>query len=153
MGVDKHQVCDVPIAKVGAHAHSNEGPVMCMFNKVAHTGRHQSILSPIHMEEHGVKVDEKHPTIGDLGQLQSPDGFIFPLSSNNALPHLKIRPYADKEFDSLLHVVMTSDEPWDPRSFNNDHAVDPNQFSPHPQNCLPDPNYDLTGEHMGTKAQ
>ena len=65
-GVDNHQACNAPIATVGALAHSNKGPVICIFHKVAHAGRHQSILSPIQMEAHGVKVDEKHPDVGGL---------------------------------------------------------------------------------------
>lgn len=85
--------------------------------------------------------------------MSSPDGFVFPLSHHDALPHLKIRPHTDDEFNSLPHVIMTSDEPWDPRCFDAKCKSDPNQQSPHLRHLLPDPDCDLTGECVGSQAQ
>ncbi len=42
------------------------------------------------------------------------DGHEIPLVICNGLPYLDIRPYTDREFDTLAHVTMTSNNDWDP---------------------------------------
>ena len=124
-GLDNHQLPNVPIATVGAHVMSNRGPVICIFNEVAYTGKHQSILSAIQLEHYGNDVDDKSKGAGGKAQISTPDGFIFPLSTMNGLPYLHMRPYTNNEYDDLPHVIMTSDKVWDPRCF--DQVIDPNE--------------------------
>jgi hypothetical protein len=49
-----------------------------------------------------------------LQRIQTLDGYIIPLSIQDGLTRLKIRPYTDQEFDTLPHVTMTSEFEWDP---------------------------------------
>jgi hypothetical protein len=42
------------------------------------------------------------------------DGYEFPLHVRNGLSYLDLRPFTDQEFQTLPHVIMTSDVDWDP---------------------------------------
>jgi hypothetical protein len=46
--------------------------------------------------------------------MQTLDGCIIPLSIQDGLTCLKIRPYTNQEFDTLPHVIMTPELEWDP---------------------------------------
>ena len=50
----------------------------------------------------------------------------MPLDVVNGLAYLKIRPYTDQEYESLPHVVLTSDDKWDPQSVDVNLSDDPN---------------------------
>ena len=43
---------------VGALRNSNQGPVICIFNKVAYTGKHHSIISSIQLEHYLNQVND-----------------------------------------------------------------------------------------------
>ena len=49
------------------------------------------------------------------------DGHIIPLDIINGLPYTPMRPFTDKEWDTLPHVQLTSDGEWDPRVL--DHSI------------------------------
>jgi hypothetical protein len=49
-----------------------------------------------------------------LQRIQTLDGYIIPLSIQDGLTCLKIRPYTDPEFDTSPHVIMMSELKWDP---------------------------------------
>jgi hypothetical protein len=72
-------------------------PPPCQFEWYKHDVNDKSILVP-----------------GGLQQIQTLDGYIIPLSVQDGLTRLKIRPYTDQEFDTLCHVIMTSELEWDP---------------------------------------
>jgi hypothetical protein len=40
------------------------------------------------------------------------DDYVFPLSIRDGVPSLGIRPYTDVEYESLPHVILTSDVDW-----------------------------------------
>jgi hypothetical protein len=48
------------------------------------------------------------------------DGYVFPLSIRDGLPYLGMRPYTDVEYESLPHVILTSDVDWDPQVLDFD---------------------------------
>ena len=39
---------------------------------------------------------------------------LFPFCIQDGLARLNIRPYTDKEWDTLPHVFLTSEKEWDP---------------------------------------
>jgi hypothetical protein len=51
---------------------------------------------------------------GGLQRFQTLDGYIIPLCIQDGLTRLKIRPYTNQDFDTLPHVMMTSELEWDP---------------------------------------
>lgn len=155
-GIDNHQLTNVPIGTVGGYSMSNRGPVICIFNEVAYTGRHKTILSSIQLEHYGNAVNDKNPTIGGKGNIETPDGYTFPLSFNSGLAYLKMRKFTPEEYQNLPHVIMTSDKEWDPTIFDTD--VDPNSMLsttslPQQLHMLPHADYDLQGEYVDTLHQ
>jgi hypothetical protein len=46
------------------------------------------------------------------------------LSIKDGLAHLSIRPYTDQEWDSLPHVILTSEIEWDPSVLDHDFKED-----------------------------
>ena len=42
------------------------------------------------------------------------DGYVIPLDMINGLAYLKMRPYTDKEWKELPHIIMMSDMEWEP---------------------------------------
>ena len=55
-------------------------------------------------------------TPGGLQCIKTVDGYVFPLNVRDGLPYL------DAEFESLPHVILTSDVDWDPRVMDFDVA-------------------------------
>ena len=55
---------------------------------------------------------------GGKQQIMTLDGFKLPLEIKNGLAYLKIRPFTDKEWETLTHITLTSDEVWDPTSMD-----------------------------------
>ena len=53
--------------------------------------------------------------------IQTVDGFEFPLRIHNGLPYMDLRPFTNKEWDSLTHVILTSDATWNPSVLDSDH--------------------------------
>jgi hypothetical protein len=61
------------------------------------------------------------------------EGYRTPLCFFNGLPHMKMCAYSDEEWNTLLHVPIMSDAPWDPRIL--DHIPPDEWFSDQPK-CL-----------------
>jgi hypothetical protein len=61
----------------------------------------------------------------------------------------QIRPFTDKEFEELPHVLWTSEDNWDPTSLDSVISDDPNWYKAEPSPPLPDPMYDEYGEFCG----
>jgi hypothetical protein len=61
---------------------------------------------------------------GGLQRIQTLDGYIIPLSIQDGLTHLKIRPYADHKFDTLRHIMMISELEWDPSVLDHEFKED-----------------------------
>ena len=113
-GVDDHQMTDIKIGTVGSPAKSNGGDVIIIMNKAACTGKHTTVLSALQLEHCGNLVAAKATEAKGGQKIVTPEGHVFPLSIINGLAHLKMRRCTDAEFDSLPHIVLTSDEMWNP---------------------------------------
>ena len=154
-GMDEHQVRNIPICTVGAYAISNRGPVICVFNETAFTGKHQSILSSLQMEHYRNRVDDRVEGLGGGQQITTADGYNFPLSIVNGLPYMQMRPFTTEEYERLPKVIMTSEEKWDPRTYDN--YVNPNDSSykvakPQRLDLLPYDEYDVKGDYIGANS-
>jgi hypothetical protein len=81
------------------------------------------------------------------------DGYVLPLDIINGLAHLKSRPFSEREWQDLPHVVMTSDVEWDPSVLDNIISTKPNWYAsikPKPRDVITNP-FDDIGEY--TKRQ
>jgi hypothetical protein len=59
---------------------------------------------------------------GGLQCILTLDGYVIPINIVGGLPYISIHPYTDDEWDSLPHVILTSDLDWDPTVL--DHTLD-----------------------------
>jgi hypothetical protein len=76
-----------------------------------------SIHSSCQLEAFNNDANDKSIHIpGGSQRIQTPDGCVFPLCIRDGLPHLgMMRSHTDAEFDSLPHVILTSDVDWNLR--------------------------------------
>jgi hypothetical protein len=84
-------------------------------NQYALLNKGSSIHSPCQFEWYKHDVNDKFILVpGGLQRIQTLDGYIIPLSIQDILTLLNIRPCTDQEFDTLPHVILTSKLEWDP---------------------------------------
>ena len=137
-GIDNHQVRDVPIVTAGGVLKTKDGEVVGIFHQYAHINKGASIHSSVQLEAYKQDVNDRSlRTPGGMQRILTVDGYEIPLNIRNGLPYLQIRPYTDHEFETLPHVIMTSDQDWDPSVLD----CDPNDVL-HPPDDI-----DATGKH------
>jgi hypothetical protein len=112
-GIDNHQMVDLNVVTAGAFATSHRGPVILIFNQYANVREGRSIHSSLQLEHYKIDVHDKGIRAGGKQNLTTPDGFCFALDIVEGLAYLPMRPYTDTEYDSLPHIIMTSDAEWD----------------------------------------
>ena len=119
-GLDNHQVNDLPLCTGAAYTMSHKGPIIIIMHQYAYIGQSKTIHASIQMEAYKIQVDEKSKKIpGGKQRLTTPDGYLLPLNLIQGLAYLKIRPPTDYELENLPHVILTSDQDWDPNIFDN----------------------------------
>ena len=80
---------------------------------------------------------------------QTTGGYVHLLSFHMGLPYVKMHPYTDEEWDTLPHVVWTSDDDWDPSVLNPtglDEGIWYDAVSDHPDGPL-HPSFDEFGNY------
>ena len=80
-------------------------------------------------------------------RITTADGYIFGLSIKSGLAYLRMRPFTAQEYESLPHVIMTSDKKWDPSIFDSDNEPTDESFPPD-LDQLPTKDYDVQGEYI-----
>ena len=91
-------------------------------HQYAYTGRGKSIHSCVQLEHFQNEVNDKSVKVpSGLQLIATPSGYVVPLDIKDGLPHVKMRPYTDEEWDTLPHFLLTEDKDWDPSVL--DHAV------------------------------
>ena len=82
------------------------------------------------MEHFGVDVNDRSTRVeGGLQRLRTAEGCVIPLIVSGGLVRLKMRPFTDHEFETLLHVVLTNDDHWDPTVVDFDPRGDPSWYN------------------------
>ena len=120
-GIDSHQVADLPIVTAGGVVPLQRGPVMAILHQYAYLGQGKTIHSSGQLEHFKNDVNDKSVKVpGGLQRITTIDGYVHPLDISNGLAYIPIRPYTDKEWDSLPHVLWTSDKDWDPSVLDHD---------------------------------
>ena len=147
-GIDNHQVTDVKIGSVGGVVNTQKGPVIAIFHQYALFGKGHTIHSPGQMEWYKLDVNDKScNTPGGLQRITTLDGYVIPLIMSNGLARMPLRPYTDKEWDSLPHVFMTSDFDWDPTVLDHDPTENEQWFDAVSDVESKDPAVDLFDEY------
>ena len=125
-GIDSHQIINIPVVSAGAVVKTHRGNVILIFHQYTHVLNSKTIHSSAQLEMFGNSVDEKSLLVpGGKQCITTPDGYCIPLNIKSGLPYMSMRPYTDSEWNSLPHVIMTSDATWDPTVLDN--TIDDNE--------------------------
>jgi hypothetical protein len=124
-GIDNHQCTNIDIGTVGGVVHTQKGYVIAIMHQYALLNNVSTIHSPCQLEWYKNDVDDKSIHVpGGLQRIQTLDGYIIPLSMKDGIARLQIRPYTDNEWDTLPHVILTSELEWDPSVLDHDYKTD-----------------------------
>ena len=123
-GIDNHRINDVFIGTAGGVITTQHGPAIGIFHNYALFGQGTSIHSPAQMESFKLNVCDKSVHVGGIQRIKTPDGYQIPLSFKNGLPRMNVRPYTDHEWETLPHVILTSELEWDPATLDFDPTDD-----------------------------
>ena len=114
-GVDEHTVRELRIRTFGAVTESQCGPIIAIFPQMAYMPEGKTIISCPQVEHHKNTVNEKSPHVtGKTPCITTLEGYRIPITARNGLPHIQMRTYTDKEWESLPRVQLTSEKDWDP---------------------------------------
>ena len=120
-GIADSEIHDVPICTVAGVIETTTGPIIGIFNQYAHYGKGSTIHSVNQLVDFGIDVNDRPLRCQNGRQtIVTPEGYTIPLAIRNGLAYMDMHPPSDKEFDSLPHVIFTSDVPWDPSSLDHE---------------------------------
>ena len=111
---------ELAVVSAGTVIRTQRGPVIPIFNQYAYVPNGRTIHSCIQMESNGVCVDDKSFKLGYGSQsIKTIEGYVIPLDMRQGLPYINSKPFTDDEWESLPHIIMTSDDAWDPKKFDH----------------------------------
>ena len=128
-GIDNHQIVDIPVVTAGAVVNTQKGEVIAIMHQYAYTGKGKSIHSCGQLEAHKQVVHDKSMKIGGKQRIETLDGYIIPLNIRSGLPYMTMRPYTDKEWGELPHVILTADAEWNPSVLDCEQEDDEEWFN------------------------
>jgi hypothetical protein len=122
-GIEDHTVRELNIVHAACVMMTHIGRAICHIPQGAYMPDGKSILSPLQMEANRCTVNDKARGLnnGEQPYIQSSNGYRVPLSMQNGLMYVEVRPVRDDEWDTLPHVYLTADRDWDPTVY--DHGV------------------------------
>ena len=147
-GIGGHEITDLKIGTVaGVLQTVHHGPIVGIFHQYAYHGKGKTIHSVGQFESYKNKVYDQSKRIGGLQQIDTLEGYAIPLNVRSGLCYLDMHPPSDQEWDTLPHVVMTSDYPWDPTILDCEYGDKDleDEFEDLPQ--YDDPNFDQFGQY------
>ena len=98
------------------------GPILLQVNEAPLVeGDGNSLLSTPQAREYSVKIDDVARRHGGLQRIQVEDR-IIPLKFQQSLLYVPIRCPTEWELSKLPRLHLTSDQPWDPASLNDETA-------------------------------
>ena len=151
VGIGESTIQNLPLVTAAGLVHSHRGPVIVILHQYAHYGIGHTIHSATQLRSFGTLVHEAPRITGGLQRIITPDGYHIPLSYRDGLPYMDMRPPTDNEYDSLPHIILTSDTVWTPSTLDDEFtcaelALDtPNDLS----TLDLDPRTTATGEYTG----
>ena len=115
VGIAGNTLESLPICQAAAVIDTvDDGPIVGIFSHYAEGKTGKTIHSKAQMEHFGLVIDDTSITAGGTQTMVTTEGYVLPLHIRDGLPYLDMRPPTDEELDTLPHVFMTSDSPWDP---------------------------------------
>ena len=153
-GINDHCIEGLPVGTVAGVVQSQHGPVCAIMHQYAYKGTGKSIHSSVQIEHFGNEVNDKSNKLrGGKQRIVTVDGYVLPLQIRNGLPYLDMHSPTDHELETLPHVVLTSDEDWNPSCLDSELEDMDEWFNA--QEDLPQPkaygehNFDRQGYYRG----
>jgi hypothetical protein len=111
-GIDNHEITSTPLVTAGAVTRPQRGDVILIMHQYAyHPQQGRLIHSLCQLESFGNDGNDKLIHIpGGLQCIQTVDGYVFPLSIQDGLPYLGMRPYTDVGYNPPPHVILTTND-------------------------------------------
>jgi hypothetical protein len=113
-------MCRIPLGSAGAVVNTQRGPVIAIANNYALIGTGKTIHSVGQMEAFNHRVHYKSTRVGGKQSIHTFDGYILPLNIRMGLPYLSMRHFMDEEWDTLPHILLTSEDEWDPTTLDRE---------------------------------
>ena len=88
VGIDDHELTGLDVVTAAALFDTQKGPVIEIFHEHAHLGKGRYIHADGHMEWFNCKVDGRSKVVGGAQRIETPDGYVFPLSIESGLVYM-----------------------------------------------------------------
>ena len=118
-GIDNHEVTGLKIVDASAKVNTQHGDIIIIMRQYAYHGTGRTIHSSGQLESYKNKVDDRSWKVEGRQCIKTLDGYLIPLDIINGLPYMKMVPNTDHEFQTLPHVILTSEQDWDPKILDN----------------------------------
>ena len=120
-GIADSKIESVPISTVAGIISTNKGPIIGIFHQYAAYGKGSTIHSVNQLCSLGLEVNEITTSCsGGKKCICTPDGHKILLAVREGLCYMDMRVPTGDELAQLPHLLMTSDDPWDPHSLDSE---------------------------------
>ena len=115
-GIDDHTVRNLTIVSAGGVTRTPMGEILVIVHQAADMTREsKTILSAGQLEAFGCKIDDRSPTVTQQTPcLTTAEGYKVPITFRKGLPYIRLRPFNQRDWDNLPHILLTSSNDWDP---------------------------------------
>jgi hypothetical protein len=127
-GIDRHCMCHIPLGTAGAVRKTQLGPAIAIAHNYALIGTGKTIHSVGQIEAFNHRVYDTSTRVGGQQSIHTADGYVLPLNIRTELPYLSMRPFTDDEWDTLPHIILTSEIDWDPTTLDRELDDDDEWF-------------------------
>ena len=131
MGVGQVSLNALPLVTCDGTIHMTQDPVVLIVNQYTFYGKVSTVQSVWQLSHFGLEVDDQSSAIpGHKQCMVTPDQWIIPFNIINGLTRMPMQPSTDEDLDTLPHVIVTSDETWDPTVLDHSINIENNIYCP-----------------------
>lgn len=123
-GITNNVVSNLPIGTCAGLVLSTTGPIILIMNQYAHHGVGTTVHSVNQLLNFGVLVDPVPKRFGGKQRIRTSSGHVIPLNIRNGLAYMDMSPPSDVDMDQCVHVLLTSDVPWNPNLLDDEYLVE-----------------------------
>jgi hypothetical protein len=122
-GIGENVVRNLSLVCAAGLVETHLGPAIVILHQYANYGKGHTIHSSAQLRSFGTLVHEAPRSNSGLQRIITPDGYHIPLCYRSGLPYMDMRQPTDDEFDTLPHIILTSDDTWDPSSLDDEFSI------------------------------
>jgi len=146
-GIDNHELNSLPIVDATAKTISQHGEIIVWLRQYAYYGLGRTLHSAPQLEGNKCIVDDRSYKAGGTQSIRTIEGYVLPIDIISGLPYLPLGPHTDHEYETLPHIDLTSNSPWDPRCLDSKISDTEDWYSniQQPTDQLIDTPFDMQG--------